>query len=346
VPSPTRASLADTEEVVPRLFQQMLGADEQTVFLCPAPLYHSAPLNCTMAMQRIGATSVVMRSFTAEGALSAIQAYGVTHVQFVPTHFVRMLKLPEETRRTYRVSTLRTVIHSAAPCPVPVKKQMLDWWGPIVHEYYAGSESNGGTFITAEEWLKRPGSVGKALFGRVHICDEYGHERPARSEGLVYFEGGREFSYRNDPKKTRESRNRYGWTTMGDIGWQDEEGYLYLTDRQSFMIISGGVNVYPQEIENHLVTHPDVLDVAVIGAPDADMGERVIAVVQPRSMERANDDLAQQLTAYCRSRLSGIKVPRQIDFAAELPRTETGKLLKRLLRDRYWKGQANLTSGS
>lgn len=346
LPSPDRPSLADTEEVVPKLFQQMLGANEQTVFLCPAPLYHSAPLNCTMAMQRIGATSVVMQSFSAEGALSAIQAHGVTEAQFVPTHFVRMLKLPEETRRRYRVSTLRTVIHSAAPCPLLVKKKMLDWWGPIVHEYYAGSESNGGTFITAEEWLRRPGSVGKAIFGCVHICDDYGNERPAGSEGLVYFEGGREFSYRNDPKKTEASRNRRGWTTMGDIGWQDEEGYLYLTDRQSFMIISGGVNVYPQEIENHLVTHPDVLDVAVIGAPDADMGERVVAVVQPRSMAKADDELAQQLTVYCRSRLSGIKVPRQIDFVAELPRTETGKLLKRLLRDRYWKGQANLTAGN
>jgi len=345
IPSPTGASLADTEEVVPGLFQKMLGADEETVFLCPAPLYHSAPLNCTLAMQRIGATSVVMGAFAAERALSVIEAYGVTHAQFVPTHFVRMLKLPEEVRQRYSVSTLRTVIHSAAPCPVPVKKEMLDWWGPIIHEYYAGSESNGGTFITAEEWLQRPGSVGTAVFGRVHICDEHGNELPARSEGLVYFQGGREFHYRNDPSKTWASRNRWGWSTMGDIGWQDEEGYLYLTDRQSFTIISGGVNVYPQEIENHLVTHPDVLDAAVIGAPDPDMGEKVVAVVQPRSMAGADAELAQRLVAFCRTRLSGIKVPRQIDFVAELPRTETGKLIKRLLREKYWAEQTVSSGG-
>ncbi|MCC5886120.1 MAG: AMP-binding protein, partial [Gammaproteobacteria bacterium] len=219
---------------------------------------------------------------------------------------------------------------------VPVKEAKIECWGPILQDYYAGSEGNGMTFISAPEWLSHTGSVGKAVFGTVHICSEDGDELPPRSEGLVYFEGGNDFSYHNDPEKTREVRNKHGWSTLGDIGWMDEDGYLYLTDRKSFMIISGGVNIYPQEIENVLVDHPKVMDAAVVGGPDPEMGERVIAVIQPVDMAHAGEDLAAELTTYCRKHLSGVKIPRQIDFMEELPRAQTGKLYKRLLRDRYW----------
>ena len=249
---------------------------------------------------------------------------------------MRLLKLPEEARRRHDVSTLKVAIHAAAPCPIPVKRAMIDWWGPVLYEYYAGSEGNGLTAIDSAQWLAHPGSVGKAAYGVLHICDEQGEELGPGEEGLVYFEGGTPFEYHNDPAKTAEARNAKGWSTLGDIGRIDEEGYLYLTDRKSFMIISGGVNIYPQEIENRLITHPRVADVAVIGGPDAEMGERVIAVVQPVDMAEAGPALAEELTRWCRAELSGVKTPRQIDFAAELPRHATGKLYKRLLRDRYW----------
>ncbi|HEX7655870.1 MAG TPA: acyl-CoA synthetase, partial [Sphingomonas sp.] len=222
------------------------------------------------------------------------------------------------------------------PCPIPIKRAMIDWWGPVLYEYYAGSEGNGLTTINSAEWLAHPGSVGKAAYGTLHICDERGEDVAPSEEGLVYFEGGGQFEYHNDPEMTAEGRNARGWTTLGDIGRIDDEGYLYLTDRKSFMIISGGVNIYPQEIENRLVTHPRVADVAVIGAPDPDMGERVVAVVQPLDMADATPAFAEELTRWCREELSGVKTPRQIDFAAELPRHATGKLYKRLLRDRYW----------
>jgi acyl-CoA synthetase (AMP-forming)/AMP-acid ligase II len=246
-----------------------------------------------------------------------------------------MLKLPDDVRNRYDMSSLKCAIHAAAPCPVPIKQAMIDWWGPVVREYYAGTEGNGFTFISSEEWLKRPGSVGRALLGTIRICDEAGDEVPARTEGQVYFEGGSPFSYHNDPDKTRDATNKHGWTSLGDVGWVDEDGFLFLTDRKSFMIISGGVNIYPQEIENLLVTHPKVADVAVIGAPDADMGERVVAVVQPRDMAEAGPALAAELTMWLAPRLSRMKLPRQIDFRSELPREPTGKLFKRLLRDEY-----------
>ena len=316
------------------------GLGPDSIYLCPAPLYHAAPLRWGMTVHRLGGTIVLMKKFDPESALGAIERYRCNAGQFVPTHFVRMLKLPEDVRTRYDMSTMKVAIHAAAPCPVPVKRAMIDWWGPVIDEYYAGSEGNGFTAIKAAEWLERPGSVGKAIGeATLHICDEEGNALPPRTEGTIFFKGPRQFEYHNDPVKTAESRNKHGMTTLGDVGWVDEDGYLYLTDRKSFMIISGGVNIYPQEIENLLVTHPRVQDVAVIGGPHEEMGEEVIAIVQPIDMADAGDGLRDDLIAFARASLSGVKVPRRIDFMAELPRHDTGKLYKRLLRDAYWSKQ-------
>lgn len=319
-----------------------LGFGADTVFMSPAPLYHSAPLRFSMNVQRLGGTVVLMQRFDPVEALSAIERYKVTESQWVPTHFVRLLKLQPEVRDAYDHSTLRLAIHAAAPCPIPVKRAMIDWWGPILLEFYAGTESNGMTLIRSEDWLTHPGSVGRPAFGVPHICDENGVELPPRAEGAIWFEGGPEFEYHNDAAKTAESRNELGWTTIGDIGWLDEEGYLYLTDRKSFMIISGGVNIYPAEIESLLIGHPKVMDVAVIGAPDEDLGEKVIAVIQPVDWADANDAFRNEIITWLRPQLSSVKMPRLIDFESELPRHPTGKLFKRLLRDRYW-GKADTT---
>src|SRR5580704_4800900 len=316
--------------------QMLYGWAPDSVYLSPAPLYHAAPLQWSMALQSLGGTVVVMERFDAEEALALIERYKVTTAQWVPTHFVRMLKLPPDVRAKYDVSSLKQVFHAAAPCPVPVKEQMIDWWGPIISEYYAGTEGNGFTAINSEQWLAHKGSVGKSLAAQVMICDEEGDPLPPRSEGTVYFAGGGVFEYHNDPKKTADAHNKHGWTTLGDVGWLDEEGYLYLTDRKSFMIISGGVNIYPQEIENLLITHPKVADVAVVGAPHEEMGEQVVAVIQPADWADAGDDLAAELSAFARANLSHVKTPRRIDFMAELPRHQTGKLYKRLIRDAYW----------
>lgn len=314
------------------------GFTQDSVYLSPAPLYHAAPLRWCMSVHRLGGTVVVMEKFDPEAALVAIEKYKVTDSQWVPTHFVRMLKLPDDVRTRYDVSTLKCAVHAAAPCPVPIKEAMIDWWGPVVREYYAGTEGNGFTFISAEDWLTHKGSVGRPLNATIHICDENGQEIPARQEGTIFFESTSQFTYHNDPAKTAESRHPDNptWSMLGDVGWVDEEGFLYLTDRKSFMIISGGVNIYPQEIENLLVSHPRVADAAVIGAPDDDMGERVVAVVQPLAMADAGEELAEELKSYLRGSLSGVKMPRQIDFREELPRHPTGKLYKRLLRDEYW----------
>lgn len=322
--------------VLEMLARGLYGLGPDSIYLSPAPLYHAAPLRWSMTVQRLGGTVVMMEHFDPERALAAIERYHINASQWVPTHFVRMLKLDDATRARYDLSSLRVAIHAAAPCPVPVKEAMIAWWGPVLYEYYAGSEGNGLTTIASPEWLTHKGSVGKAAYGVLHICDEHGEDLPPGAEGLVYFEGGGAFEYHNDPAKTAEARNARGWSTLGDIGRMDADGYLYLTDRKSFMIISGGVNIYPQEIENRLITHPRVADVAVIGGPCPEMGERVVAVVQPVDMAEAGEALAAELTAWCRAELSGVKTPRQIDFAAELPRHATGKLYKRLLRDRYW----------
>jgi long-chain acyl-CoA synthetase len=314
----------------------LYGWTKDSVYLSPAPLYHAAPLGWSMAVHAIGGTVILMERFDPEEALRLIQDYKVTTAQWVPTHFVRMLKLPEAVRAKYDVSSLTQVFHAAAPCPIPVKEQMIAWWGPIISEYYAGTEGNGFTALNSAEWLAHKGSVGKGLTAEVKICDEAGNVLPPRTEGVVYFAGGGQFEYHNDPKKTAEARNQHGWTTLGDVGWLDEEGYLYLTDRKSFMIISGGVNIYPQEIENLLITHPKVADVAVVGAPHEEMGEQVVAVVQPAEWSDAGEALAAELSAYARANLSHVKAPRKIDFMAELPRHPTGKLYKRLIRDAYW----------
>jgi long-chain acyl-CoA synthetase len=326
--------------------QALFGYEPDMIYLSPAPLYHAAPLGWSMAVQALGGTVILMERFNEEKALEYIEKYKVTCAQWVPTHFVRMLKLPPETRARYDVSSLKKVFHAAAPCPIPVKEAMIDWWGPIIQEYYAGTEGNGFCVITSEEWLNKKGSVGRSMTAELKICDEAGEPVPARTEGTVFFAGGGEFEYHNDPAKTAESRNKHGWTTLGDVGWVDEDGYLFLTDRKSFMIISGGVNIYPQEIENLLIGHPKVADVAVIGAPHEEMGEEVVAVVQPANWADVGPELARELSAYARANLSHVKTPRRIDFMEELPRHATGKLYKRLIRDVYWgKAEAPIVRG-
>jgi len=311
-----------------------------TVYLSPAPLYHAAPLAFVLTVQSFGGTVVMMERFDAEQALGLIEKYKVTHSQWVPTMFVRMLKLPEEVRARYDLSSHQIAVHAAAPCPVEVKRQMIDWWGPTLFEYYAGTEGSGSTTITSEDWLAHPGSVGKAAIGVLHICDENGNDLPPGEQGLIYFE--REiatFEYHNDPAKTRAARHPLhdNWNALGDVGYLDADGYLYLTDRQSFMIISGGVNIYPQAIEDALITHPKVADVAVFGVPDQEMGEAVKAVIEVAPGHTAGDDLSAELMAYARSKVAHYMAPRSVDFIEEMPRLPTGKLYKRVLRDAYWK---------
>jgi acyl-CoA synthetase (AMP-forming)/AMP-acid ligase II len=318
------------------LIQQMYGFTADTVYLCPAPLYHAAPLGWSTTAQRLGATVIVMEKFDPVQCLELIERHRVTHAQFVPTHFVRMLKLPDEQRSAYDTSSLKMVVHAAAPCPVDVKRQMIEWWGPIINEYYAGSEGNGFCALDTEQWLAHPGSVGTPMVGRIHILDDDGNEQPTGRAGQIWFESDLRFEYHNDPEKTAGAYNDRGWSTLGDIGYLDDDGYLYLTDRASHMIISGGVNIYPQEVENALTLHPAVVDVAVIGVPNADLGEEVKAVVIPADPAVAGDELAGELIAYCRARLAHFKCPVTVDFVDELPRLPTGKLLKRELRDRYW----------
>ena len=314
------------------------GIGPDTVYLSPAPLYHTAPLAFSTSCHRLGATVIVMERFSPDGPLAAIEKYRVSVTQMVPTMFVRMLRMPKEDRLSYDVSSLNTVIHAAAPCPVDIKHEMIEWLGPILLEYYGGSEGNGSTSITSEEWLKKPGSVGKANWGTIHICADDGTELPAGEPGLIYFEGGWDFKYLNDDKKTREARHpaHTAWSTLGDVGYLDADGYLFLTDRKSFMIISGGLNIYPQEIEDRLISHPGVLDAAVIGVPNAEMGEEVKAVVQPVNAQDANPDFADALIEWCRSGFSSIKCPRSVDFVTSLPRGDNGKLYKRKIRERYW----------
>ncbi|MCZ7531581.1 MAG: AMP-binding protein [Acidimicrobiia bacterium] len=325
--------------VMVEAFRHLYGFDDTSVYLHPAPLYHSAPLQFTMLALRLGGTVIITRGFDPEGALQAIEEYGVTHSQWVPTMFVRMLKLPEDVRNRYDVSSLQVAIHAAAPCPVEIKRAMIEWWGPVLHEYYAATEGIGATFINSEEWLEHPGSVGTSMLGPVHILDEDGNEVPTGDIGVVWFEGSGSplsFEYHKDEEQTKESHDTHGWATTFDMGYVDEDGYLYLTDRKTFMIISGGVNIYPQEAENLLVEHPKVMDAAVFGVPNDEMGEEVKAVVQPLDMTDAGEEFERELIAYCRENLAHYKCPRSVDFEAELPRHDTGKLYKRLLRDRYW----------
>lgn len=346
LPKAIRPSLPDRQvsepgDLLVAVFAKLYGFDSETVYLSPAPLYHAAPLRFVGIIHATGGTAVIMSKFEPEAALAHIEGFSITHSQWVPTMFVRMLKLPDQTRARFDVSSLRVAIHAAAPCPVEVKQAMIDWWGPILQEYYAATEAAGVTLIGSEDWLERPGSVGKAGLGILHICDEADDDQPelpVGEDGLVYFERDEmPFAYHNDPEKTRAAQHPHhdNWATTGDIGHLDEDGFLYLTDRRAFMIISGGVNIYPQEVENALTLHPKVLDVGVIGLPDSEMGERVHAVVQVADGHSGGPELAEELRDYLRERIAHFKVPQTIDFSDDLPRTPTGKLQKRKLKESY-----------
>jgi long-chain acyl-CoA synthetase len=328
----------DEGQMLSGLLVGVFGFDSESVYLSPAPAYHTAPLGFSLAVTSLGATVVMMERFDPIGALAAIEKYRVTCSQWVPTMFARMFKLPGDKRSKHDTSSLKIAIHAAAPCPIELKKAMLDWWGPIIWEFYGGTEANGLCLVSPQDWLARPGTVGKPVLGEVHIVDDDGHELRPGEVGTVYFGGAPAFEYHNDPEKTQRSRDPggHGWTTLGDVGYLDEDGWLFLTDRQAFMIISGGVNIYPQEAENVLTMHPAVADVAVIGIPNDEMGEEVKAVVQPLDLKRAGPELEQELLSYCRARLAHYKCPTTIDFEEALPRLPTGKLYKRLLRQRYW----------
>ncbi len=338
---PLRGDPLGTPNALLALVTGLYAMGPETRYLSPAPLYHAAPLRFNLAVQRLGGTSVIMEHFDAEEFLRLIERHRITHTQVVPTMFVRLLKLPEDVRRRYDLSSLTHAIHAAAPCPIPVKEQMIAWWGPIIHEYYGGTEGNGLCALDSAAWLAHRGSVGRPLFGTIRILGDDGAELPVGEEGAIYFAGGNSFEYLHDEEKTRASRRPDGASTLGDIGYVDADGYLYLTDRKANMIISGGVNIYPQEAENLLITHPKVQDVAVFGIPNEDFGEEVKAVVQPVDMTEAGPALAEELMTFCRQHLSHLKCPRSIDFEAELPRHPTGKLYKRLLKDGYWQGRAS-----
>ena len=343
--APPESPLIDASTSLIEVCKNIYGINAESIYLSPAPLYHAAPLRFNMVAMRLGATCVVMPHFDPQEFLRLVAKHRITHTQLVPTMFVRMLKLQPHERAAHDVSSLKFAIHAAAPCPIPIKAQMIAWWGPIIWEYYAGTEGNGMTLVHSADWLTHQGTVGKAVVGKIRICknDDHGQgdELPTGKEGTIHFADGKAFEYHNDPEKTAGSRNAKGWTTLGDIGYVDAEGFLYLTDRKAHMIISGGVNIYPQEAENLLVTHHKVMDVAVFGVPNEELGEEVKAVVQPHDMADVGPALEAELIAFCRTNLSHIKCPKTIDFEAELPRHPTGKLYKRLLRDRYWVGHAS-----
>jgi long-chain acyl-CoA synthetase len=317
--------------------QKLWQYREGMIYLSPAPLYHSAPQAAVNLTIRVGGTVIIMEKFDPERYLELIERWGVTHSQLVPTMFSRLLKLPEEARRRHDLSSLEIAIHAAAPCPALVKEDMIEWWGPIIHEYYGATEGLGFTACNSEEWLAHRGTVGKVLLGDLHILDENMQACPTGTAGTVWFKTATQFEYFNDPDRTKEARSPDGsMSTVGDVGYVDADRYLYLTDRATFMIISGGVNIYPQECENLLITHPKIADAAVFGVPNADLGEEVKAVVQPMPGIEPCQQLAEELIAFCGQSLARQKVPRSIDFEDQLPRLPTGKLYKRLLRDRYW----------
>src|SRR6266699_2572146 len=317
--------------------QKLWQYREGMIYLSPAPLYHSAPQAAVNLTIRSGGTAIIMESFDPERYLELIEKWGVTHRQLVPTMFSRMLKLPETARKRHDLSSLETANHAAAPCPGLVKADMIEWWGPIIHEYYGATEGLGFTACNSAEWLAHRGTVGKVLLGDLHILDENMQPCPVGTPGTVWFKTATPFEYFNDPNKTKEVRSPDGsMSTVGDVGYVDSDGFLYLTDRATFMIISGGVNIYPQECENLLITHPKIADAAVFGVPNPDLGEEVKAVVQLMPDVPPDPQTVEELLAFCGRHLARQKVPRSIDFEAELPRLPTGKLYKRLLRDRYW----------
>jgi len=333
--------VSDPGEGLIGLAQLFFGINRDTIYLSPGPIYHAAPLRFCGAVQALGGTVVMMPRFDAEQALQAIRDYRVTHAQFVPTMFVRMLQLPQATRDRYDTSSLRVAIHAAAPCPVEVKQKMIGWWGPVLVEYYAGTEGNGMTAVDSATWLTKPGTVGRPILGTVRICAEDGTELPAGQAGGVYFERDEvPFTYHNDPDKTQAARHpaHPAWTTLGDVGYLDEDGFLFLTDRKAFTIISGGVNIYPQETENVLALHPAIHDVAVIGVPDPEMGESVAAFVQPAPGVVPGPELEQEIIAFVKSKIASFKAPRTVRFVDALPRSEAGKLMKSELKARYAAG--------
>ncbi len=336
---PAPPSDPDIQSVPPQVGLATMGAgmpaDGSMVYLSPAPLYHAAPIAWSQTVHRLGGSVVVLEKFEPEATLAAIEKYKITDSQWVPTHFVRFLKLDPAIREKYDLSSHKRALHAAAPCPVPIKQKMIEWWGPIIIEYYAGSEGIGMTMLGSEASLSHLGSVGPAIYGKLHVCGPEGEDLPAGETGLVYFENEILPTYHKDPAKTEEAMHPKGWMTLGDIGHMDEDGFLYLTDRKSHMIISGGVNIYPQEIENLLVTHDKVMDAAVIGAPDPDLGEKVVAVVQPLDMADSGDAFEAELRAFLEPSLARIKMPKLFDFRPELPREANGKLYKRELRDEY-----------
>ncbi len=312
------------------------------IYLSPAPLYHSAPNTAVALTLSAGGTVVVMEHFDAEEYLSLIERHRVTHSQLVPTMFSRLLKLPERTRGQYDLSSLEVAIHAAAPCPIPVKEDMIAWWGPIIHEYYGATEAMGFTACDSAEWLAHRGTVGKTKFGELHILDDAMQPAPRGQPGKLWFKTVAPFEYYNDPVKTAQANSAdRTMSTVGDIGYVDEEGYVYLTDRAAFMIISGGLNIYPQECENLLITHPKVADAAVFGVPNEELGEEVKAVVQLMPGQQPEPAMEAELIAFCRDNLAHPKCPRSIDFEAQLPRLPTGKLYKSPLRERYWKGHVS-----
>jgi long-chain acyl-CoA synthetase len=339
-PLPEDGNGSWAQKVLEYTLTHRYGMTTSSVYLSPAPLYHAAGVNYTMAAHRVGAAAIVMPKFDAEAVLRLIETHRVTHAQFVPTMFVRMLKLPDKVRESYDVSSLQCVIHAAAPCPVDVKHRMMKWFGPIIHEYYGGTEGFAGTTIDPQEWLAHPGSVGKP-FTAVHVVGDDGSECAVGESGELYFEGGPAFEYFKDPEKTASVSNEKGWRSLGDMGYVDEDGYLYLTDRSTFMIVSGGVNIYPQEAENLLVMHPKLVDAAVFGVPNEEFGEEVKAVVQPAAGVAAGPELEAELIAYCRAHLASYKCPRTVEFDPDLPRDPNGKLYKRRIRERYWQGRTS-----
>jgi long-chain acyl-CoA synthetase len=320
-------------------YAEKYGFSPSTVHLALGPLHHAAPIGFSTMVQRFGGTVVLTERFDAEATLGDIERYRVTFSHVVPTMFVRFLKLPADVRARFDVSSVEHVLHGAAPCPVDVKRQMIEWWGPILDEYYAGTEGVGATSISSEEWLAHAGSVGRASRGTIHITDEDGHEVPRHVEGMVWFDSAVKAVYRGDPDQTAAITHPEGWQTLGDVGYLDDDGFLFLTDRWTHKIVTGGANVFPREVEDVLLAHPKVLDVAVIGVPDDDMGEAVRAVVEPVSWDDVSPALADELVAWARDRLGHYKCPRVVDFERHLPRGDNGKLYKRVLRDRYWSGR-------
>jgi long-chain acyl-CoA synthetase len=324
--------------LAPNLARYDITPGGDHVHLVTSPMYHLAPLSFGYFSLHFGHPVVLMARFDPEAALALVERHRVTTTHMVPTQLHRLMLLPETVRRRYDVSSLRHVMHAAAPCPVELKQRLIAWWGPVVYEYYGASEG-GGTLVRAAEWLAKPGTVGRPWPGAgVRVLDDEGKDLPPGAVGTVYLKLMMDFAYKGDPEKTRAAR-RGEWFTVGDVGWLDADGYLFLSDRKIDMIITGGVNVYPAEIEAALLSHPEVGDAAVFGVPNEEWGEEVKAVVEPAPGVAANRALRERLLAHCQSRLAAYKRPRTLDFSAALPRDPNGKLYKRRLRDPYWVGR-------